>query len=252
MNRGLIEPTQSGAQGIRFVTTTRSRGDALAAETDNNMALHTGNDPQPVLHNRRWLADHSGAAQIQWLNQVHGTTCKEVRAATAAATVPEADACWTQEAGFGLAVMTADCLPVVLWDQEQSRIGIAHAGWRGLLAGVLETTLQHFQTRSVRAWIGPAIGVEAYEVGEDVYQEVARQPWRLPFCLRAPDRPDKWHLNLSGLARQTLVAAGVSEVFESGLCTLSDRRFYSYRRDGSTGRMATLVWRTASVDRAHS
>ena len=142
-----------------------------------------------------------------------------------------------------LAILTADCLPVVLTDTHGRVLGVAHAGWRGLAGGVLEATLAALKARAPqaqwRAWIGPAIGPSAFEVGADV---LAAFPGATSFFVPREGHPGKWWCNLAGLARARLGAAGVEDITCSDLCTVTDARFYSYRRDGQTGRIATLAW----------
>jgi YfiH family protein len=171
---------------------------------------------------------------------VHGTTV----ATEPGTDEPEADAAVTRTPGTVLAILTADCLPVVFASDDGNEVAAAHAGWRGLAAGVLEATVASMQSAPERvlAWLGPCAGPRAYEVGQEVFDAFfARDP-------RAADafvatRPGHGHVDLYALARQRLLAAGLARVHGGGLCTISDpQRFYSHRRDQRTGRMATLVW----------
>ena len=159
---------------------------------------------------------------------------------------PEADAAVTSTPGVVLAILTADCLPVVFAAADGSEIAAAHAGWRGLATGVLEATVaaMHTPPAAVTAWLGPAAGPQAYEVGEEVFEAfVAPHPAAAHAFIAT--RRDHWHVDLYALARQRLLAAGVHDIHGGGLCTISDRAaFYSHRRDQRTGRMATVVWRT--------
>lgn len=184
---------------------------------------------------------------VQWLTQVHGSRCMEARRGTLAIR-PSADAAWTSERGLALAVVTADCVPAVICDRAGTVVGVAHGGWRGLVGGVLETLVAALPVPpgDLVAWLGPAIGPGAYEVGEDVASAVTglADGARLAAeCLRA-GAPGKHYLDLFTLSERLLVQAGVGEVTSERLCTFSDRRFYSFRRDGTTGRMATLGWLT--------
>lgn len=158
---------------------------------------------------------------------------------------PEADAAVTSASGVVLAILTADCLPVVLAATDGSEVAATHAGWRGLAAGVLEATVTAMRTPAARlvAWLGPAAGPQAYEVGEAVFSAfVAHDPAAAHAF--TPTRRDHWHVDLYALARQRLLAAGVHDIHGGGLCTISDpAAFYSHRRDQRTGRMATVVWR---------
>ena len=192
----------------------------------------------------------TGLRGVQWLVQVHGTRCVEARADTLA-TVPEADAAWTREHDLAVAVRTADCVPAVVCDRDASLVGVAHGGWRGLTGGVLENLVAALPAppQDLIAWLGPAIGPKAYEVGEDVAAAVAALPdgARLAAaCLRS-GRPGKHYLDLFTLSERLLERAGVTKVLTDRLCTYSDPRFFSFRRDGTTGRMATVAWLPTAV-----
>jgi YfiH family protein len=178
----------------------------------------------------------------RWLRQVHGTSV----AVEPGDDEPEADAAVTRMPGTALAILTADCLPVVLASEDGNEVAAAHAGWRGLAAGVLEATVAAMQAAPERvlAWLGPCAGPQAYEVGQDVFDAfLARDP-RAAAAFVAT-RPGHWRVDLYALARQCLLAAGVARVHGGGLCTISDpQRFYSHRRDRRTGLMSTLDWRS--------
>ena len=183
------------------------------------------------------------AGQLQWLQQVHGTCCIRANFDTCG-TTPEADSAWTDETGLGLAIQTADCVPVAIADDGGNRIGLAHGGWRGLVGGVVERLVEAMGPGApLVAWIGPAIGQNAYEVGADVHDAVvaAFGTSLAGEVLRPGTRIRKWHLDLFALAERRLAAAGVQRVYGERLCTFSERRFYSYRRDGTSRRMATVV-----------
>lgn len=172
-----------------------------------------------------------------WLRQVHGTRVVD---ADAKPHLPEADAAVARLPGTVCAVLMADCMPVFLADQSASVVAVAHAGWRGLSAGVIEATLEAMRVApaTVIAWLGPAIGPDAYEVGEDV--RAAFAGYESAF---RPTRPGHWLLDLYGVARERLARAGVARVFGGGFCTYREReRFFSYRRDGTAERMAALIW----------
>jgi len=183
-----------------------------------------------------------------WLRQVHGTAVVDA-AGIASGTVPEADASVTNRGGVVCAVMTADCLPVLLAAQDGSAVGAVHAGWRGLAAGVIETTIRTMQSQTqasgeaLQAWLGPAIGPRAYEVGEDVRDAfVARDP--AAQAAFTPTRPGHWLLDLYAVARQRLAGCGVTSVHGGGHCTCTESSsFYSYRRDRAPERMAAFIWR---------
>ena len=183
-----------------------------------------------------------------WLRQVHGVAvqrCDTPRPADATDAIePVADASVTASAEVVLAILTADCLPVVFAADDGREVAAAHAGWRGLAGGVLEATVAAMRTPADRviAWLGPAAGPQAYEIGEEVYRAfVDRDPAAAAAFVAT--RPGHWHVDLYALARKRLAQAGVSRVHGGGLCTISDpQRFFSHRRDARTGRMATLVW----------
>jgi len=185
-------------------------------------------------------------AAPSWLRQVHGTTVVRLDGSTDAS--PEADAAVTGTPGVVLAILTADCLPVVFASADGAELGAAHAGWRGLAAGVLEATVAAMRAPAtqLRAWLGPAAGPAHYEVGEDVRAAfVDADPGAAAAFVAT--RPGHWHVDLYALARRRLAAAGVDAVQGGGHCTIADRdRFYSHRRDARTGRQATLVWRAGT------
>lgn len=206
-----------------------------------NLGARCGDDPDAVARNRRELAEGFDLpAPPRWLRQVHGTAV----AVEPGTDEPEADAAVTRTPGTVLAILTADCLPVVLAAADGSEVAAAHAGWRGLAAGVLEATLGAMRTppARVRAWLGPAAGPRAYEVGEEVFGGFVTRDPRAEAAFVAT-RPGHWRVDLYALARMRLAAAGVADVHGGGLCTISDpQRFFSHRRDQRTGRMATLAW----------
>ena len=180
-------------------------------------------------------------AQPVWLRQVHGTGVVDAARASAGTA---ADASCTRGKNIVCAVMAADCMPVLFADERGSVVGIAHAGWRGLCAGVIEATIAKMGTPAsgILAWLGPAIGPGAYEIGAEVRAAFVDREARAAAAFQ-PTRPGHWSLDLYALARQRLAALGVTRVFGGGLCTASDpARFYSYRRDGASERMAAAIW----------
>jgi len=219
----------------------RSGGTSAGPYASLNVGAHVGDAPVAVAGNRARLRKSLDLpAEPLWLEQVHGTAVARFGGTER----PVADAAVACEAGQVCAVMVADCLPVLLADQAGTCVGIAHAGWRGLADGVIEATVAALPASadSLMAWLGPAIGPGAFEVGAEVRDRfVADDP-----AARAefrPGRGDRWWADLYGLARRRLAAAGVTAVHGGGFCTASDpARFFSYRRDGVTGRMAALVW----------
>ena len=226
---------------VRAFCTTRSGGVSTGPWASLNLGEHCGDEPDSVRRNRARLSRSLPAAPL-WLRQVHGA--RVVRHSGRTALPPEADAAAAFETGQVCAVLTADCLPVFLCDRAGTRIAVAHAGWRGLAAGVLEATVSELggAPGELLAWLGPAIGPAAYEVGGDVVAALAAGP--------GPDlspaflpRGDRWLLDMYLAARLQLAHAGVTSVHGGGLCTFSDpARFFSFRRDGVTGRMASVIW----------
>jgi len=234
--------------GVAAFTTLRSGAGQSRPPFDSfNLGARCGDDADVVAHNRNELIERFGLpSPPRWLRQVHGTAVVRFDDSDPAAGEPEADAAITATRGTVLAILTADCLPVVFAASDGSEVAAAHAGWRGLAAGVLETTVAAMQPPpdAIQAWLGPAAGPNAYEVGEEVFAVFVDRDPRAATAF-APTRPGHWRVDLHALARQRLADAGVTRVSGGGLCTISDpRRFYSHRRDQRTGRMATLVWRT--------
>jgi len=236
----LIVPDWPAPARVHALATTRAGGISAPPYDGFNLATHVGDDRHAVAENRRQL-ERLLPAQPVWLSQVHGT---RVLRAEQAGTLPEADACVARSPGLVCAVQSADCLPVLLCDDAGTVVAAAHAGWRGLAAGVLERTVAAMAVAPTRllAWFGPAIGPAAFEVGAEV---------REAFCAHDPaaamafaaNSHGKWQCDLAALARLRLAQVGVTRVFGGDSCTFADlRRFYSYRRDGATGRMASLIW----------
>ena len=238
----MIYPDWPAPGAVRAVTTTRQGGVSETPFDALNLADHVGDRPESVQQNRAWLRRRlSLPAEPVWLQQVHGSS---VMACDGAAPRSPADAGYTDRRGVVCAVLTADCLPVLFCDRQGTRVAAAHAGWRGLAGGVLESTVAALALPpgQLLAWLGPAIGPQAFEVGAEVRRAFVEQHAAAAeaFALQANGR---WLADLYRLARLRLRALGVNAVYGGGLCTFSDRkRFYSYRRDQVTGRMATLIW----------
>lgn len=224
---------------VRAMMTTRRTGASSAPFNAFNLAAHVGDDPAAVAANRTALRRHLPAEPL-WLNQVHGTAVAEAARDTAGCT---GDAAIADQSGQVCAVLTADCLPVLFCDRAGTVVAAAHAGWRGLAAGVLETTVARMRRPpgQILAWLGAAIGPAAFEVGPEVRTAfVARHPAAASAFI---PRADRFFADLYALARIRLAAAGVTGIHGGGLCTYNDTtRFYSYRREGQTGRMASLIW----------
>ena len=213
-----------------------------------NLGLRSGESTDVVESNRGVLQQALNLPSApRWLHQVHGTTVAEL-GPLPAATEPQADAAVSRIPGTALAVLTADCLPVLLCADDGSAIGAAHAGWRGLAAGVLEATIEQMQASPSRlmAWLGPCIGGPSYEVGDEVRAAFVDHSAGAAACFMAT-RPGHWHCDLAALARQRLAAAGVARLCGAGFDTFVDARFYSYRREGArSGRFASLIWLAGS------
>ena len=235
---------------VGALMTTRAGGVSATPFHRLNLRDGLGDDPAAVAHNQQVVAAAIGASPV-WLNQVHGRTVVRLTAddARAGAVVHEADASLTTEPGVVCAVQVADCLPVLFAAPEGRAVGAAHAGWRGLTHGVLETTLQAVceaaacEPREVKAWLGACIGPAQFEVGADVLAAFHAAPDTPRFAARGPAHPGKWLADLPALARDRLHAAGVIAVSGGAWCTVSaPSRFFSFRRDRVTGRMAACIW----------
>ena len=236
-----IQATWAAPPGVQALTTTRGA----------NVGNRSGEAPATVAASRRLVRDAilGNAGHLQWLQQVHGNGCVRVDA-DSCQSVPQADSAWTAERGVGLAIQSADCVPVVLAAADGQSIGAAHGGWRGLTGGVIGNLVAAMRdggsAAPLLAWIGPAIGPGAYEVGEDVRAAVlaASSPSLERRFFRNVNQAGKWHLDLFALTDWQLRQAGVEQVACERICTWSNAHFYSHRRDGATGRMATVVWMT--------
>jgi YfiH family protein len=233
-------------RGVHAAVTTRhGPGISAGPYARFNLGLRSGDAAEAVASNRDALRHALDLpAAPRWLRQVHGTTVAQL-GPLASIDEPQADAAVAHLPGTVLAILTADCLPVLFCSEDGARIGAAHAGWRGLAAGVLEATIAAMGTAPARllAWLGPCIGAASYEVGEEVRAAFVERNAEASACFVAT-RPGHWHCDLAGLARQRLAAAGVAGVHGGGFDTLADERFYSYRRDGAgSGRFASLIWR---------
>ncbi|HHZ87933.1 MAG TPA: peptidoglycan editing factor PgeF [Chromatiaceae bacterium] len=230
------------AEHIVAGTSLRSGGASLPPYDSFNLADHVGDDPQAVCRNReRFTSLLMLPTQPVWLCQQHTTTVVDLSHADPPSI---ADASVSSAADRVCVVLTADCLPLLMCDQRGTVVAAAHAGWRGLVNGVIEKTVSAMKVdgQDILVWLGPAIGPQAFAVGNDVreifvaHSEEAEQAF-------VSCQPDKWHADLYALARQRLHACGVTQVFGGDQCTFGDAsRFYSFRRDGTTGRMASVIW----------
>lgn len=232
-------PDWPAPTGVKACVTTRAGGVSLAPFDSLNLGDHVDDSPQAVAENRRRLTDHF-FIQPAWLQQVHGIVVAEADPGC----VVTADASWTATPGIACAAMTADCLPVLFCDRAGTRVAAAHAGWRGLAAGVLEATLDNLAVppAEVLVWLGPAIGPQAFEVGPEVREVFIQQMPEAAKAFVPSLNAGKFMADIYELARLRLAARGVTAVYGGGFCTVTDPRFFSYRRSPRTGRFASLVW----------
>jgi YfiH family protein len=237
-----IVPDWKAPVGVMAAVSTRQGpGVSEAPYARLNLGLRSGDDVAAVAVNRRAVAEALALpAPPLWLRQVHGIAVAD--AASAGDDEPVADAAVARGPGKVLAILTADCLPLLFASADGQTIGAAHAGWRGLAAGVVENTLAAMAADNVQAWLGPAIGALSYEVGEEVRAAFVDRDAGAAAAFAAT-RPGHWHCDLYALARRRLAAVGISQVSGCGLDTFTDPRLYSYRRDGAnSGRFASLIW----------
>jgi YfiH family protein len=235
-----IEPDWPAPPGIRAASTLRAGGGSEGPYSAFNLGTHVGDDPARVAQNRRRLGEHLNLpAEPVWLTQVHGTQALAAEAPGDCI----ADAAYTRKSGVVCVVMTADCLPILLASRDGSAVAAVHAGWKGLAGGVVESAVAALGTRDLLAWLGPAIGPEAFEVGGEVREAFVRRAAKFEDGFRAAAE-DKWLADLYRLARITLERLEIDEVYGGGWCTFGQSDdFFSYRRDRITGRMASLIWR---------
>ena len=239
----LLTPDWPAPPNVRALQTLRPGGCSAAPWDSFNLGDHVGDDPARVAANRAALRRHLPAEPL-WLQQVHGIAAVDAGKTANSGSGVVADAAFARQPDVVCAVMTADCLPVLFCDRAGSVVAAAHAGWRGLLGGILESTLVGMAVSAAEllAWLGPAIGPQAFEVGDEVRTAFLADDPAATTAFVALG-PGKWLADLYALARRRLLRAGVQQIYGGGECTLSDRaRYFSYRRDGITGRMATLIW----------
>ncbi|MFC3625169.1 peptidoglycan editing factor PgeF [Vogesella amnigena] len=237
-----ITPEWPLPAGVGSLITTRAGGVSPAPYHSLNLGDHVGDDAANVTANRAALRDHL-PAEPAWLQQVHGTVVVDA-ASVAPGSKVQADASFSRTPGTVCAIMTADCLPVLLADRAGTVVGAAHAGWRGLCNGVIEATVQAMNEPAANliAYLGPAIGPDAFEVGGEVRDAFLAHDIHAVEAF-TPIGDGKYLADIYQLARQRLATLGISEVYGGDYCTVIDReRFFSYRRDQVTGRMASLIW----------
>lgn len=242
----LITPVWPAPASVQAFSSTRQGGVSATPWDQLNLGDHVNDCPQHVNANRQRLADQLGlpAQRFAWLNQVHGTEVVELKTQHLDH-LPPADASYTREPGVVCAILTADCLPVLLCNSQGNLVGAAHAGWRSLCGGVLENLISAMgePAENLMAWLGPAIGPNHFEVGPEVRQAfISHSPQAARAFTSLGARPGHYMADIFQLAGQRLRKAGVNTISGGGFCTVSDSQsFYSYRRDGQTGRMATLI-----------
>lgn len=244
----LLRPDWPAPGAVCAAFTLRAGGVSAGRYASLNLGGHVGDTPHAVAQNRRRLAAELRLpAEPLWLSQVHGTAvlaADDWVAASADGAAPQADAAVTRRAGCVLAVLVADCLPLLLARRDGGAVAVTHAGWRGLAAGVIEATIAALGApgEELLAWLGPAIGPAHFEVGEEVREAFCGHDARAAAAFVGNPR-GRWQCDLPLLARQRLAALGVSGVHGGQRCTYRESdAFYSYRRDGATGRMAALIW----------
>ncbi|HHB1593763.1 TPA: peptidoglycan editing factor PgeF [Vibrio campbellii] len=236
-----IIPNWPAPKNVKAFASTRVGGFSTALYQGLNLGAHVGDDLSIVEKNRDWLAQEAKMPSAPiWLNQTHSTVVAQVSDPTTQ--VLDADGVFTSSSQVVCSAMTADCLPVLLTNTQGTQVAAVHAGWRGLANGIVENALELF-SGEVMAWLGPAIGPQAFEVGEDVLQAFVDFDSQAHQAFTPRNVEGKWLADMSKLATQRLNKLGVTQVFDSGLCTFQDKNdFYSYRRDGVTGRQATFIW----------
>jgi len=236
-----ITPDWPAPPRVRACSTSRSGGVSGPPFDSLNLAGHVGDDTEKVAENRARLKQVLDLpVEPVWLKQVHGTSVVDAAGVNG---IPEADGSYSRKTGVVCAVLTADCLPLLLCDEQGSRVAAVHAGWRGLAAGVIEAALSKMGAPGeMLAWLGPAIGPQHFEVGLDVRELFVAHDGAAQYAFQ-PNPAGRWLADLYQLARQRLNAQGVTRIYGGEWCTYSEsQHFYSYRRDGMTGRMATLIW----------
>lgn len=234
-------PSWPAPANVRAWVSERGGGVSAGRYASLNLGTHVGDDPMAVAENRRRLVRLAGLpSEPVWLEQVHGARVLDLDAEP----VVPADGAVSGTPGVVCAVLTADCLPVLLCDRAGRRVGVAHAGWRGLLEGVLASAVERMGVPpgALVAWLGPAIGPTAFEVGSEVREAYLARDANAGADF-VPNARGRWQADLYGLARRSLAAAGVTSIHGGGLCTFAAKeRFFSHRREAPSGRFASLIW----------
>lgn len=240
-NKHWLQPDWPAPVNVHSATTLRTGGVSTGEYTSLNPATHVGDNADSVSQNRQIIKMMLNLpSEPIWLNQTHSNCTVK---AIATDTPQQADASYTNQPSVVCAVMTADCLPLLACSLDGSEIAAIHAGWRGLLDGVIDNTINALKNKDLLVWLGPAIGPECFEVGNEVRAAYIEQSAEYTPAFKQYSQ-DKWLANIYQLARINLAVLGINKVYGGNFCTVTDKeRFYSYRRDQVTGRMATLIWR---------
>ena len=236
-----LQPDWPAPANIHAATTLRTGGASQNNYVSLNTATHVGDNPDLVCQNRQIIKTLLNLpSEPIWLNQIHSNRAIK---AIATDTPQQADASYTDQSSVVCAVMTADCLPLLVCSTDGSEIAAIHAGWRGLLDDVIDNTIAAMQNKDLLVWLGPAIGAEHFEVGDEVRAAYVAKSAEYASAFKQKNQ-DKWLADIYQLARINLAFLGITKIYGGDFCTLTDQeRFYSYRRDKVTGRMATLIWR---------
>lgn len=245
----LIEPDWPAPSRVKAYSTTRSGGFSKPPYASFNLSSSGGDDPEDVKRNRTLLVQqlHLPTEPV-WLHQVHGTQAVLAEQAQAVTT---ADAAYTYQANIVCGVLTGDCLPLLICNRQATVVAAIHAGWKGLLAGVIEATIDKIESANsdLLVWLGPAIGPQAFEVGAEVLQQFVAVDPNAAAAFYSKDN-GRYRADIYHLARQRLQQCGVDQIYGGNFCTYEDeQRFFSYRRDVKTGRMASIIWLAASGSR---
>ncbi|WP_333873731.1 peptidoglycan editing factor PgeF [Methylobacter sp.] len=239
--RHWLVPNWPAPANIHAATTLRTGGSSCGVYASLNPAMHVGDDADKVKQNRQVIKELLDLPDDPvWLEQIHSN---RVVQAVKTESLQQADASYTAEAKVVCAVMTADCLPLLVCATDGSEVAAIHAGWRGLLAGVIGNTLTAMKNNDFLVWLGPAIGPDCFEVGAEVRDAFLAKSAAFMTAFKQQSN-GKWLADIYQLARIDLAMVGIDKVYGGGFCTVTEhQRFYSYRRDRETGRMATLIWR---------
>ncbi len=242
-NLTFITPHWAAPANVKALQTTRIGGVSQGSYASLNLGEHVNDDPLAVAHNRQLLSPYLPSEPV-WVNQVHGI---EVIDATKSGCLENADGAYASQANVVCVTMTADCLPVLLCDKAGTVVAAVHAGWRGLCDGVIEAAIAKMPVvpEDILAWLGPAIGPNAFEVGDDVREQFMQKDEQAESAFKPYG--DKWLCDIYTIAKQRLISVGVKAIYGGSVneefCTYTDEtRFFSFRRDNATGRMASLIW----------